>query len=337
MSGDGSIPEKPVVTDKKNRKSLLKLFRGDFPVFLLFLAIAFFFWWSRAMNETYEASIPFSVELKNIPQEIRVISAPQNQVTVSFGGKGTALWRVKTGSRKRHIGLDCSQFVMGQGRASYPAQSLRDSLSGVLPSAVAIRQIKPDSISFRYVLQKAVMLPVAYDGSFDSHDQYSLERVFFEPDSVQAFVPIDKADYYDAVYVSVDNLSLTTDTLFMNTTLKPDRDVILETQEVHMTVVAQQFTEKSIEVPVTGVNVPEGVTLRAFPSRVPLIFWVKMADFEHVTASDFRVVIDYNDIEGRDIDRAELHLYSQPANVTNVRIKTPDVEFLMEENLRDSI
>jgi len=289
------------------------------------------------MSDTYEASIPFTVELQNVPQEIRVTSPPPGQVTISFGGKGTALWRVKTGSRKRLIGLDCTQFSMGQGRASYYTQNLKDTLSGVLPSSVTIRQIEPDSITFRYMVQRAVVLPVRYGGSFDSHDQYSLERVIFEPDSVMALVPIDKSGIYDAVYVSVGNLSLTTDTINLKTTLRPLTDVILETSEVHMTVVSQQFTEKSIEVPVTGVNFPDGVTLRAFPSRVPLIFWVKMADFEQVTADDFRVVIDYNDIEGRDVDRAELHIYSQPANVTNVRLQIPDVGFLMEENRNDSI
>lgn len=289
------------------------------------------------MSDTYEASIPFTVELQNVPQEIRVTSPPPGQVTISFGGKGTALWRVKTGSRKRLIGLDCTQFSMGQGRASYYTQNLKDTLSGVLPSSVTIRQIEPDSITFRYMVQRAVVLPVRYGGSFDSHDQYSLERVIFEPDSVMALIPIDKSGIYDAVYVSVGNLSLTTDTINLKTTLRPLTDVILETSEVHMTVVSQQFTEKSIEVPVTGVNFPDGVTLRAFPSRVPLIFWVKMADFEQVTADDFRVVIDYNDIEGRDVDRAELHIYSQPANVTNVRLQIPDVGFLMEENRNDSI
>ena len=289
------------------------------------------------MSDTYEASIPFTVELQNVPQEIRVTSPPPGQVTISFGGKGTALWRVKTGSRKRLIGLDCTQFSMGQGRASYYTQNLKDTLSGVLPSSVTIRQIEPDSITFRYMVQRAVVLPVRYGGSFDSHDQYSLERVIFEPDSVMALIPIDKSGIYDAVYVSVGNLSLTTDTINLKTTLRPLTDVILETSEVHMTVVSQQFTEKSIEVPVTGVNFPDGVTLRAFPSRVPLIFWVKMADFEQVTADDFRVVIDYNDIEGRDVDRAELHIYSQPANVTNVRLQIPDVGFLMEENRNNSI
>ncbi|MBR4841886.1 MAG: hypothetical protein IK006_02165 [Bacteroidaceae bacterium] len=337
MRGDKSFPETSAGTNKKKRKSLLNLFRGDFPVFLLFLAIAFFFWWSRAMTDTYEASIMFSVELENVPQEIRVTSAPPSQVSVSFGGKGTALWRVKTGSRKRIIGLDCNQFSMRQGMASYLTMNLRDSLSGTLPSSVTIKRIDPDSISFRYLLQKAVMLPVAYSGTFDSYDQYSLERVIFKPDSVLALIPLDKVDSYDAVYVSIDNLKLATDTLSLKSTLKPVSEIILETSEVEMTVVSQQYTEKSIDVPVTGVNFPDGVTLRTFPSRIPLIFWVKMADFEHVAANDFRVVIDYNDIEGRDIDRAELHLYSQPANVTNVRLQTHDVGFLMEMNRIDSV
>lgn len=337
MNGDSSFPDSSSGKEKNNRKSLQRLFRGDFLVFLLFLALAFFFWWSQTMNDTYEASITFPIELRNVPHDIRVTSSPPGQVVISFGGKGTSLWRVRSGSRKQLIGLDCAQFQMGQGRASYPTQNLKDTLSGLIPSSVTIRNMEPDSISFRYVLQKAVMLPVVYDGSFNSQDQYSLERVIFEPDSVKALIPLDKLEAYDAVYVKNDKLDLNRDTLSIDCILRPLDDAILETSEVNMTVVAQQYTEKSIEVPVTGVNFPDGITLRAFPSKVSLIFWVKMADFEHVTSKDFKVVIDYDDIEGRNVDKAELHLYSQPANVTNVRLQTKDVEFLMEENRNDSV
>ena len=337
MRGDNDFPETTAGSDKNKRKSLLKLFRGDFPVFVLFFVISFFFWWSRTMSENYEVSIPFPVELRNIPDEVRVISDSRGEVTISFGGKGSALWRVKNGSRRRLIGLDCSQFHMGQGKASYPTLNLRDSLSGILPSSVVIRQIEPDSIYFRYLSQKSVMLPVAYGGSFESQDQYSLERVIFEPDSILCFIPVEMSDEYDAVYVSADNITLNKDTVSLVTSLKPLDGVILENKEVNMTVVSQQFTEKIIDVPVTGVNFPEGITIRAFPSRVSLVFWVKMADFELVTSNDFKVVIDYNDIEGRNVDMAELHLFSQPANVTNVRLQTNEVEFLMEEGTLDNI
>ena len=51
------------------------------------------------------------------------------------------------------------------------------------------------------------------------------------------------------------------------------------------------------------------------------------------TASDFQVVVDYNDIVGNESSRAPLRIYSQPANVRNVRLQTRSVDYLMETKL----
>ena len=100
-----------------------------------------------------------------------------------------------------------------------------------------------------------------------------------------------------------------------------------------MTIIAQQYTEKSLEVPVTGINFPDNLTLKAFPSKAVVSVWVKMSEYDRVNASDFQVVVDYNDIAGRDGSKATLRIFSQPANVRNVRLQTRTVDYLMEAKL----
>ena len=71
--------------------ALLKLFRGDFLIFLLFLGITFFLWWSQTMSKNYETEIKIPVKVTSIPDEVRMTVPPVNQLTVSLNGKGTAL------------------------------------------------------------------------------------------------------------------------------------------------------------------------------------------------------------------------------------------------------
>ena len=55
-----------------------------------------------------------------------------------------------------------------------------------------------------------------------------------------------------------------------------------------------------------------------------------MSEYDKVTSSDFQVVVDYNDLAGSEASKARLRIYSQPANVRNVRLQTRNVDYLME-------
>jgi len=314
---------------RKIGDSLLKLFRGDFPVFLLFLAITFFFWWSQTMSQSYQTVMKVPVQVKDVPDDVRVTMPTVRYVSVSLSGKGSALR--KSGRRgSRHV-IDISNdaFNMLQGRASLATLGLRDSISALLPSSVTIRSISPDSLVYQYAMQRCVMLPVEFEGTTESQDQFFLERIEFKPDSVRAKILLSDTASHRAV-VEAGTVVLASDTTVRTMPLKHAPGVIFSTDEVEMTVIAQQYTEKSLEVPIKGVNFPDYLSLKSFPSKAVVIVWVKMSEYDKVTASDFQVVVDYNDIAGSDASKVRVRIYSQPANVRNVRLQTRTVDYLME-------
>jgi len=178
-------------------------------------------------------------------------------------------------------------------------------------------------------MQRCVMLPVEFEGTTESQDQFFLERIEFKPDSVQAKILLSDTASHRAV-VEAGTVVLASDTTVRTMPLKHAPGVIFSTDEVEMTVIAQQYTEKSLEVPIKGVNFPDYLSLKSFPSKAVVIVWVKMSEYDKVTASDFQVVVDYNDIAGSDASKVRVRIYSQPANVRNVRLQTRTVDYLME-------
>lgn len=311
--------------------SLLKLFRGDFPVFLLFLAITFFFWWSQTMSQDYETVMKIPVQV-NVPDNVRVTVPASSQISVALSGKGSALKKSGRRGGRQSIHVNGSGFSMSQGRASLSTLKLRDSIVALLPASVMIRSIEPDSLVFRYVQQRSVMLPVEFSGVVESQDQFYMEYVDFQPDSVKAGILLSDTNTYH-VLADVGSITISSDTAVSTVSLKPIPNVLLSTDKVQMTIVSQQYTEKSLEIPVTGVNFPPQVFLKSFPSKAVITVWVKMSEYDKVDASDFQVVVDYEDIAGSDGSKAPLHLFSQPANVRNVRLQTRTVEYLMETQM----
>jgi len=314
---------------KKIGDALLKLFRGDFSVFLLFLGITLFFWWSQTMNQNYETQMKIPVLVADVPDAVRMTSSPVRQVTVSLSGKGSSLKKSGRRGSRQVLRVSNSAFTMSHGHASYATSHLRDSIAAMLPPSVTIHSISPDSLVYQYAMQRSLKLPVEFEGTTESQDQFFLERIEFSPDSVIAKILLADTAVHRAV-ADVSQIALTSDTIIRTVALRTERGVIFSQDEVNMTVLSQQYTEKSLEVPITGVNFPEYVSLKSFPARAVLTVWVKMSEYDRVTAADFQVVVDYNDIAGSDASKARLRIYSQPANVRNVRLQTRTVDYLME-------
>lgn len=314
---------------RKTGTSLLKLFGGDFPVFLLFLAITFFFWWSQTMNQDFQAEIKVPVKVADIPDEVRMTVPPVSQISVSLSGKGLALRKSGRIGGRNVLSVSNSDFNMNQGRASVSTGKLKESLSAFLPTSVTVSSITPDSLVYQYMLQRNVMLPVEFDGTTESQDQFFLERIVFEPDSIIASILVSDTAGHHARAVA-GQIVLSADTIVKTVSIRPEQDVLFGADEVKMTVISQQYTEKSIEVPIVGVHFPDYISLKSFPSKAVVTAWVKMSEYDKVTASDFQVVVDYNDIAGSDASKARLRIFSQPANVRNVRLQTRSVDYLME-------
>ena len=314
---------------RKIGESLLKLFKGDFTVFLLFLAITVFFWWSQTMNQTYETVMNVPVQVSDVPDNIRITTPAVRQITVSLSGKGSALRKSGRRGSRHLLNVSNSEFTLSQGHASVSTSRLRDSIKALVPQSVTIRSITPDSLIYQYAMQRSVMLPVEFDGSTESQDQFFMERIEFSPDSIKAQILLSDTSAVRAI-ATAGAITLSADTTVRTVSLKPVPGVIFSVDEVRMTVFAQQYTEKSLEIPIKGVNFPENLSLKAFPSKAVVTVWVKMSEYDKVTEADFQVVVDYNDIVGSDASKARPRIFSQPANVRNVRMQTRTVDYLME-------
>lgn len=282
------------------------------------------------MSRSYEMHIQYPVSLIDIPDNLRITNSPEYELKVTISGKGMSLWKTKNkASQPLHI--KPSDFVMSSGHAAISTKIFIDSLENIIPSSVTIKSIEPDSLIFNYLIQKKKMVPVLYSGSIESKNQYMLDKIVFSPDSVSAGMLVGMEDSAFTMNVDLKSIELDRDTIVFDVKLIEVADVISDVSDVRMTVISSQFTEKSIVVPIIGLNFPEGKILKSFPSKATLKFWVKLDDFEDINESDFKVVVDYNDIK-RESDKVGVRLFYQPANVTKVRVVPTSVSFLIEES-----
>ena len=91
------------------------------------------------------------------------------------------------------------------------------------------------------------------------------------------------------------------------------------------------YTEKTVEVPLQGINFPPDKVLRAFPSKVQVTFQVGLGRFRQVTAEDFHLFVTYEELLQLGSDKYTVRLRSVPEGVSNIRFNPSQLDFLIEQ------
>jgi hypothetical protein len=103
-----------------------------------------------------------------------------------------------------------------------------------------------------------------------------------------------------------------------------------EPEEVQVTAHVDYLTEKTIQVPVVGLNFPAGYSLKTFPAQVTIKYIVGSANSKNIVPENFVLATTYEDLINNPSQKLRLKLKSIPLGVTNVRLYPQEVEYLLE-------
>jgi hypothetical protein len=93
-----------------------------------------------------------------------------------------------------------------------------------------------------------------------------------------------------------------------------------------------KFTEAYFEVPIETINVPDSLELKTFPRIARLTFLISLNKYDKIKPNDFRVEVDFNDIEKMLGQKLPIKLTFSPKAAHSVKYHPENVEFILEKN-----
>jgi hypothetical protein len=111
---------------------------------------------------------------------------------------------------------------------------------------------------------------------------------------------------------------------------KKNKDLTFSNTEVVLKAVVEKFTEGTLKIPVSIINVPETITLKYFPKEVNVSYYVSLDDYKTISPTDFKVVCDYGKVIGNQSVLVP-ELVKFPKNVKNATISQKRIEFIIIE------
>lgn len=304
----------------------------EFLIFLFFLLLSGAFWLMMALNETYEEELKVPVRLVGMPRNAVMTDEPADTVKVTVRDKGFTLVTYKYGHWFRPLTFKFTTYANeDQGHGVIPAADIIKQVQSQLYGSSKLLSVKPEKLDFYFTYGASKKVPVRFRGKISTSKSYYLAHTEFSPMMVTAYANKKVLDGLKYVEIEPFNYRNLQDTIRRNVRLQKIRGVKLVPSTVRLSVYPDVLTEESIEVPVSAVNMPAGMVLRTFPSRVTVRFTIGASQFRMIRPEQFKVVVDYQTLAENPSDKCTLQLRSVPSSVSKAKLELDKVDYLLEQ------
>lgn len=318
---------------KKIKGFLLRPSSREFFVFLFFLTIASGFWLLQTLNEEYDEEFKIPLVLVNLPDDIILTNEQVDCINVKVKDKGTLLLNYTLSSGITPIEIDYNELIKrNKTHVQIPISTLQKKIKSRFNPSSEVLTVQPDSLELFFAKGEGKKVPVVLTGRIEVASQYVITDTIISPDSVTVYAPSTLLD--EIVVANTESLHLEdiTDSLTTTASFKYIKGLKYLPNSIQISLKTDILTEKTIKVPVKGINFPLDKELRTFPSFVEITFQVGTRSFNEFSASDFLIEIDYHDLINQKEDTYRINVSKYPIKIKKMRVWPRVVDFLIEKN-----
>lgn len=301
-------------------------------VFVFFLFISAGFWLLQTLNETFEVELQIPLRLTGVPDKVVLTTELPEYLRVQVRDKGTALIRYYRESELPTVEVDFGQYDNGavSGHVQLYGTEMVRTLQDMMDATTQILSVRPDTLEYFYNRGLSRRLPIRVCGTITTSPLNYIQEIRTEPDSVTVYATSAVLDTMEYAYTQPVEMTELSENTSSEVRMRVMKGVKYDPATVMMKASVGYYTEKTLDIPVMGLNFPADKTLKTFPSVVQITFRIESARFQSIVPEDFVLAITYEELLQNPDEKFRLHLKSLPEGVSNARIQPAEVDYLIE-------
>ena len=313
---------------KAVRNFLFSGLNKEFLIFLFFLALSGAFWLLMTLNETMEREFKIPMRLTGVPRNAVMTGELPDTVRVTVRDKGFTLVTYDF----RPLVFRFSNYAdEDEGKGVIPLTDVQKQVLSQMYGSSKLLQVKPGAFDFYFTYGTSKNVPVVFRGKITTIKSYYLAHTEFYPSIVTVYANKQQLDKLQSVEIEPFNYRNLQDTIRQAVKIRKIRGVKIVPSTVRLSVYPDVLTEEAIEVPITAINMPPGMVLRTFPSKVTVRFTIGASLFRTIKPNLFKVVVDYEELAANPSDKCTLQLRSVPRSVSKASLEIDRVDYLLEQ------
>lgn len=302
-------------------------------IFFCFILLSLGFWLLQSLQQEYEIEINIPVRYKNVPPDISFTETPPEKVAVKVKDKGSVLLNYSFGRSFVPIEANLKTSKSGKsGNLIISRQEIESDIKKQLIATTALLSFEPQLIDVPYSKRVKKEIPVVFNGSVQTDAGFKVSGdITVTPHNINVYASDLVLDTLKEVETVFTEIKKGNKPINRNIQLQKIDGVTFETTSVSINIPIEEYTEKTLEIPVVCTDLPPYYTLRTFPSTVKVSCNVPLSRFKDVSADEFAIHITFADLAQNVSGTLSLKLTQKPDWV-DVPVIIPDkIEFILEQ------
>ncbi len=316
----------------RNRiKKRFSIQRDNVKTFLFFLGFTSLLWLFIQFSKKYTREIEVTIEYTNTPKDKTLNKTSDLNVKLILNGNGFRLlrysWNIPT------LVVNMNDAIKETDNNYY--YNLKDNLTIIknkLNYRGEILNVEKEQLRINFYTNLKKKIPLISRQYVTYAPGYgSTNGVRIIPDSVTIEGPetiIDTIHNLKVEPIEISELNTDFNKMIGVEMANLTPEIQITPQEIQAEITVSKFTEGSVDVPITLINVPVGEEVKIFPKEIKVVYKISLDKYSTIEFNDFKIIADYNKIteENRVLP---LKLIKKPKNVQNVRLQEDQVQFII--------
>ena len=299
-------------------------------VFSLFFLLAFLFLVLSKLSKTYTQTVTFKTNYVNVPENKVINTSGDQKLEVLISSLGFNLlpyyFHAKT------LDIDFEKDVTSKnGHYLWISNVSKYTIEKQLGKSIKIISIKPDTLKFLFESLETKIVPIELDSKVTFASGYDmLFHLKTLPDSIRVIGSKSILNEVQSIKTEVFKRNDVNSEIMDSVTLiipKTNSELKLSQNKVKVAGLVEKFTEGTIDVPVSIINLPDNVKINYFPKEVSVSYYVPLSNYKNIKDLDFKIVCDYNLISKNTFFRPVLAKI--PKEIKSAKMKQDKIEFII--------
>jgi hypothetical protein len=301
-------------------------------VFLFFLALSLGFWIMQSLQQTGEMTVNLPVVYTNMPDDIALNNVLPSGIEVKVQDMGSAFLKYAISDKMPAVEIDLREMNPKNHVYTVPSRHIESECMNSLPASAKITSFSPSSIVINYAPLKKKTVPVIFNGKIEPATGFMpTQDVELNPTEVTLFGSGEKLDRISGVYTEKKDWTDLNRSIKTRLKILPVTGVRMSSDHVDMLLTVEEYTEKVLEIPVSGKDFPSNCRLRTFPATVRVSCLLPLSRYASIMAGDFEAVVLYDAISKSNSPTVPVTIARKPEFLKNCRHSPGQVEYLIEQ------
>ncbi|KLT65617.1 CdaR family protein [Pedobacter sp. BMA] len=310
---------------------LTKIERRRVLSLLACLALAIAAWFFMALNNKYIYNAKTVLVFKNSPTKRAFYPLQSDTVDLQVEGTGWQLLFARLRISPPSIAVNLNQL---NSKDFIVCSDQLFSINQQVESAQKVISIKPDTLYFDFTKRVVKRVPIKLIQKVEFVKQYGIaNEILLNPKFVKVAGPLEELNKITSWPTDTLKLNKVQSSSTIRVALQHSihKNVSIYPSSVEVKLGVDEFTEKTLEVPLKIINNRNYNSIKLYPKKVKVTFLVALGNFNQVDADFITAVVDADEWSKLHHNQFTVKLSEFPGYCKLVSITPAKVDFVVEK------